>query len=334
MIKNHLARLCGLALLACVGQGCAATRAPDADGYQGVVELDEATLGFDLGGRLGAVPVARGDAVVEGQVLAQLDDTLAKGSRDVRAEEVDAAKAQVALVRAGARREDIASLQAQLRGAKATEAALEKEADRTRTLVAAGSVPTAVQDDVDARLSRTRAERESLEARVRGVVVGARPEELAVAEARVEAALAAVALEDQRLARHVLHAYAKGTVTDVHVKPGEVVGAGTPVITVGDPTHPYVDVFVAEGTLSGIRVGTKASMRVDAVVHPFDGTVEHVSNKTEFTPRYLFSDKERPNLVVRVRVRVDDPNAELHAGVPARVHVERDARAPLAGGGS
>ena len=334
MIKNSLARLCVLAVLACVGPGCAVSRAADAEGYQGVVELDEATLGFDLGGRLGAVPVARGDVVAEGQVLAQLDDTLAKGARDVRAQEVDAAKAQVALVRAGSRREDIAALQAQLRGARATEAALEKEAERARTLTAAGSLPAATLDDAEARLSRTRAERESLEARVRGAVVGARPEELAVAEARVEAALAAVSLEDQRLARHVLHATVKGTVTDVHVKPGEVVGAGTPVVTVADPTHPYVDVFVAEGTLAGIRVGTKASLRVDAVAHPFDGVVEHVSTKTEFTPRYLFSDKERPNLVVRVRVRLEDPSTELHAGVPARVRVNRDALAPLAGGGS
>lgn len=334
MIKNSFARLCVLAVLACVGSGCSPSHAAESVGYQGVVELDEVTLGFDLGGRVGAVPVARGDVIAEGQVLAQLDDTLAKGARDVRAEEVDAAKAQVALLRAGSRHEDIAALQAQLRGAKATEAALEKEVDRTRTLQATGSIPAVALDDAEARLSRTRAERESLEARLHGVVVGARPEELAVAEARVEAALAAVALEDQRLARHVLHAAAKGTVSDVHVKPGEVVGAGTPVVTVADLTHPYVEVFVAEGSLAGIRVGTKASLSVDAVAHPFDGVVEHVATKTEFTPRYLFSDKERPNLVVRVRVRLDDPNAELHGGVPARVRLDRDTKVLLSGGGS
>ena len=39
--------------------------------------------------------------------------------------------------------------------------------------------------------------------------------------------------------------------------------------------------------------------------------------ETEFTPKFLFSPRERPNLVVRVRVRVDDPERRLHAGVPA-----------------
>ena len=47
------------------------------------------------------------------------------------------------------------------------------------------------------------------------------------------------------------------------------------------------------------------------------GKVEYVAQRTEFTPRFLFSEQERPNLVVRVRVRVDDDQERLHAGVPA-----------------
>jgi hypothetical protein len=44
-----------------------------------------------------------------------------------------------------------------------------------------------------------------------------------------------------------------------------------------------------------------------------------VGRNLEFTPRYLFSEKERSNLVVRVRVRVEDPRHLLRAGVPAFV---------------
>jgi hypothetical protein len=45
--------------------------------------------------------------------------------------------------------------------------------------------------------------------------------------------------------------------------------------------------------------------------------VEFVSPETEFTPKFLFSDQERPHLVVRVRVRVGDADRRLHSGVPA-----------------
>jgi len=58
---------------------------------------------------------------------------------------------------------------------------------------------------------------------------------------------------------------------------------------------------------------------VDGLPAPLSGRIEHIFPKTEFTPRYLFSDSERPNLVIRTRVRIDDPKRVLHAGVPAFV---------------
>jgi len=44
--------------------------------------------------------------------------------------------------------------------------------------------------------------------------------------------------------------------------------------------------------------------------------VERILRRTEFSPRYIFSRDERAKLVVRVRLRFDDPGHELHAGVP------------------
>ena len=88
-----------------------------------------------------------------------------------------------------------------------------------------------------------------------------------------------------------------------------------------------VSVVVPQGALSGVTIGAPASVRIDAESEGFTGTIEDVGRKTEFTPRYLFSPRERPNLVVRVRVRVWDPGARLHAGVPAFVTIDRAAPA-------
>jgi hypothetical protein len=72
------------------------------------------------------------------------------------------------------------------------------------------------------------------------------------------------------------------------------------------------------------------AVRVDARPDALPGRVEAIARRLEFTPRYLFSERERPNLVVRVRVRIDDPKHELTAGVPARVLFEPPAPgAPL-----
>jgi HlyD family secretion protein len=134
-----------------------------------------------------------------------------------------------------------------------------------------------------------------------------------------------VKLEDERVHRHVLRAPISGTVLDVHVEPGEVVGAGSPVVTLGDTRRPYVDVFVPIGKLDGVVVGAPATLRVDGTDRVFPAKVDWIARTTEFTPRYLFSERERPNLVVRVRLAVDDPEERLHAGVPAFATIERTA---------
>ena len=112
-------------------------------------------------------------------------------------------------------------------------------------------------------------------------------------------------------------------ILDVTVKPGEVAAPGTPAVTMADVEHPYADVFVPEGELGAVQAGTLAQARVDALSEPFQAAVEYVSPETEFTPKFVFSDRERPNLVVRVRVRVNDPDHRLHSGVPVFVRVAR-----------
>jgi HlyD family secretion protein len=178
-------------------------------------------------------------------------------------------------------------------------------------------------DKLQGQLDRARGERESLEAQLASLKRGARREERDTASVRAEAAEASVTLEDERLERTLLRAPIEGRVLDRHIELGEVVSAGAPVVTLADTRRPYADVFVPQAELSGIELGARAELSVDAERAPFVGRVEHVSRRTEFTPRYLFSERERPNLVVRVRVRIDDPGERLHAGVPAFVAIRR-----------
>lgn len=321
MIKNGAAAL-ALGLLGLSLSGCQASAgAPDA--FQGVVELDERVMAFELPGRVQSIAVTRGASIAAGSPLASLDDAMARPLREARAEEVKAAEAQLALLKAGSRAEDVTATAAQLAAAREVEALVGKSLVRQRELVRQGAVGAATADDLEAQLARAQGERQALEQRLRAQRTGARSQEIDAAAARAAAARAALAAEDQRLSRHRLAAPREGVVLDVHVEPGEMVAAGTPVVTVGDVKHPFVDVFVPQSGLSGLRVGARAEVHVDAERDAFAGVVEDVGRKTEFTPRYLWSPRERPNLVVRVRVRVDDPGARLHAGVPAFVTVTR-----------
>src|SRR6266851_4427532 len=297
MVNN--AWLVGAVVLAgCSGRGNGPAE------LQGVVELHERQLGFDVQGRLAQLYVQRGQRVEAGQLLAALDDALQRPVRDARAQDAEAA-------------------QAQLHGARAAESSSNEQLQRSRRLRQTGVVPQAQLDDAEAQAARARSERESLEQRLSAQKNGARASELRQAKARVDSARAALAAEEARLGRSVLRAPAAGVVLDTTAEPGEVLAAGTPAVILGETRRPYLDVFVAQQDLAGVRVGAAAAVRVDAARETFHGTVSDVARTTEFTPRYLFSPRERANLVVRVRIDVEDPREELHAGVPALARIER-----------
>jgi HlyD family secretion protein len=299
--------------------GCERDEAPP--GFQGVVELDERVLAFEVPGRLVSLDAKRGDPVDTTRVLATLDDAQPRAQIAVREAEALAAEERAKLVAAGGRTEDIRALEAQIRAARATEQLANKRHADDVVLVGKGALAQAVADDSDARRKSAVAERETLEQRLRELRTGARGEEIAGARAQATAATAVVKLESDRAARYTLRSLHTGDVLDVHVEAGEVVAAGTPVVTIGDTAHPYVDVFVPQAEIARVKVGAKAKLHVDSVPTGFTGAVEHVSRHTEFTPRFIFSREERANLVIRVRVRIDDPGHALHAGTPAFVEL-------------
>jgi HlyD family secretion protein len=306
---------------------CARTPSGAAVEYQGVVELHERVLAFEMPGRLSDLKISRGAQVEKNQLLAVLDDSLERPQRDVKAAEAAVADAQLDLLNAGARVEDIRAAEANVRAAKASEATSRDSVERLRRLRAEGTIPPAQLDAAEGAYAKAVAERQAAEERLAALRAGARSQELRAALARSSQARAALEAEDARLARFKLAAPISGAVLDTHVEPGEVVQPGTPVVTLGETRRPYADVFVPQGALEGIRAGVQAQVRVDAAERPFRGAVEVVGRAVEFTPRYLFSEKERPNLVVRVRVAIEDPGEKLHAGVPAFVRFERIAEA-------
>jgi len=317
---NNVCVAGAMVLAGCSGRGNGPTE------LQGVVELHERQLGFDVQGRLAQLYVHRGQRVEAGELLAALDDALQRPVRDGRAQDAEAAQAQLDLLRSGTREEDVLATEAQLRGARAAESTANEQLLRARRLRQTGVVAQAQLDEAEAQAARARSERESLEQRLNAQKNGARASELRQGKARADSARAALAAEEARLARSVMRAPAAGVVLDTTAEPGEVLAAGTPAVILGETRRPYLDVFVAQQDLAGIRVGAAATVRIDAARETFRGTVSDVARTTEFTPRYLFSPRERANLVVRVRIDVDDPREELHAGVPAVASIERTAQ--------
>jgi HlyD family secretion protein len=327
MINNGLgAALLGV-LLSFAALGCrqafggrdSPVAAPE---FQGAVEFEEVTLAFEFPGRLRELWVRRGDHVQAGDRVAAIDDSLEQAATRARRSDAEAARARAAVTQAGSRPEELRALAARVRAMDASIRQLSDNLQRETLLLEQGATPRATVQELRSQLDRSTAERDALAQTLALSSKGPRREEVLAQLSVAEASAALLDAQEGRARGFEITAPISGDVLDHHHEPGEVVGAGSPIVTLADTSRPFAEVFVPQADLARVARGAPALVRVDARTEPLPAHVESIARRLEFTPRYLFSERERPNLVVRVRVRIDDPGHQLQAGEPARVQFE------------
>jgi multidrug resistance efflux pump len=119
---------------------------------------------------------------------------------------------------------------------------------------------------------------------------------------------------------YTLHSPTSGVITHVPMKVGEVVVPGETVVTVANPSHLKVTVYIPEGSLGAVQAGQ--SVRATADPYPdraFAGVVTSINENPEFTPRNVQSKADRLNLVFGVQIDVANPDGALKAGMPVDV---------------
>ncbi|MCC7241436.1 MAG: HlyD family efflux transporter periplasmic adaptor subunit [Acidobacteria bacterium] len=324
-----------LVVLAATAVACAEPPPPNLLRVSGHVEATETRLAPDAGGRLLTLNVEEGQPIEPGHLVLTLDRRDAELAIDRARAERAQAEANLRLLLAGARDEDIrqadaqvAAARAELSAARAELAATEQDLKRFEALLAANSGSRKQRDDAATRRdvggdrvagaeSRVRAAEEGA-ARLRA---GARREEIAAARARVAAADAQIATFDKSLGDTTFVSPVGGIITEKLVEPGEVIAPRTPVAVVVDLDHAWADVFVPEPAVPRLQLGQQARIFTDAGGTPLTGTVTYISPKAEFTPRNVQTADERSKLVYRVRISADNSAGVLKIGMPVEAEL-------------
>jgi HlyD family secretion protein len=306
----------------CGGDGAAAR----ASGY---VEATEVRVAAEVGGRVLEMTAEEGRRVNAGDVLARLDTSDAAIALRRAEAERDQAAAQLRLLRAGARVQDVRQARAQAESAEADTAAAEAELKaasedlrRFEALLEASAGSRKQRDDAATRVSvataRVAAARQRARAAgeaVANLQAGARREEIAGAQARVAAAEAQIAAIQENLADAVVKAPVAGTITSKLVDAGEMLPPGTPVAVISDLDHAWANVYVEEPLVPQLQLGQPAALVTDAGQR-IDGTITYISPRAEFTPRNVQTAEERSRLVYRLKVTVDNREGILKPGMP------------------
>jgi HlyD family secretion protein len=116
----------------------------------------------------------------------------------------------------------------------------------------------------------------------------------------------------------------RGVVTVRHHEPGEILSAGSPVVTLLDRDDRWVTIYVPETRIGAVRLGQPAGIVSDTFPdHRYPGEVSYIASEAEFTPKTVQTREERVKLVYAVKVRVTgDPDYQLKPGMPADVTLE------------
>jgi HlyD family secretion protein len=309
---------------------CGEGPAEDALRVSGYVEATEIQVASEVGGRIVELRVAEGDRVSAGDLIAQLDtqDTELQVQR-LRAERASA-DAQLRLLRAGSRVEDIRQAEAQVRAAEAEVTAIDAELraaeldlERFDSLLKANAGSRKQRDDAQARVEVARERQRSAQARVgaaREVAArlraGPRREELEAAAARVAVIDSQIATHQKGINDARLTTPTAGVVTQTLNDKGELVARGAPVVVVTDLDNAWANLFVPETMVPRIRLGQAATVYTDAGGAGIPGKVTFISPRAEFTPRNVQTAEERSKLVYRIKVAVDNREGILKQGMP------------------
>jgi HlyD family secretion protein len=224
-------------------------------------------------------------------------------------------ESQAAVKQAEAAKIGVDITQAELAGARSQLALLIALRDRPLSLIVQANSSrmafvqaTAAVTDAQAKLALAKA--------------GALPEDVAIAQAQVQQAEAAVALADVQLGKLTLTAPRGGIITERPLNVGELASPGAILLNLGDLDRVTLTVYIPETQIGRVKPGQTAYVNVDAYPgQTFQGTVTFIRPEAEFTPKNVQTKEERVNLVFAVKISLDNPDHRLKPGMPADVEI-------------
>lgn len=290
--------------------------------FYGNVDIRQVRPAFFSTGRIIAMLVKEGDRVKQGQLLAELDASRYTAAV-ARAEALVAAQEQaVARMQAGSRPEEIAEAEARARAAGAASTNAAQKQVRLQALAGDEYVSKQQIDDIQTAVETADANLDAMQQIAALVKQGPRKEDIAIAEAKLKADQAALAMARQELIDTKLYAPSDGVVQNRILEPGDMASPQQPVYTIALDNPVWVRTYVPEPKLGKIAEGMKAEVTTDSYPDKtYQGQIGTISPTAEFTPKQVQTTDLRSRLVYQVRVYVDNPNNELRLGMPATVRI-------------
>ena len=236
----------------------------DPEVIQGQVEVAEYRVSSKVPGRILELRVKEGDYVKVGDTLAILDAPEVRAKMEQARGAEDAASALELKAQNGARKEQINGAFQVLQQAKAGLEIAEKSYKRVQRLFDEGVMSAQKRDEAYAQYKAMEAQCKAAQSQYDMAVNGARREDKMAAQAQVIRAKGAVSEVNAYINETVQVAQMEGEVSTIYPKVGELVGTGSPIMTISMMDDIWGTFNVREDQLNGMNVGTEFTAFVPA----------------------------------------------------------------------
>lgn len=254
----------------------------DPEFIQGEVEVSEYRVSSKVPGRILEIRVEEGDFVNVGDTLAIID------APDVRAKMLQARGAETSatameqMAQNGARKEQVQAAFQLLQKAKAGLEIAEKSYNRVQKLFDEGVLSAQKRDEAYANYKAMQATMEAAQSQYDMAVNGARQEEKLAAMGQANRAKGAVEEVNSYINETVQVAQMAGEVSSIYPKVGELVGTGSPIMTISIMDDMWGVFNVREDQLNGLQVGTEFSAFVPAFNKDVKMKVYHMKDEGSY----------------------------------------------------
>ena len=236
----------------------------DPDIMQGQVEVSEYRVSSKVPGRILEIRVKEGDYVKAGDTLAILDAPEVRAKMEQARSAENAAAALELKAQNGARKEQIQGAFSVLQQAKAGLEIAEKSYNRVQRLFDEGVVSAQKRDEAFANYKAMEAQVKAAQSQYDMAVNGARMEDKLAAAAQVGRAKGAVQEVNSYISETVQIAQMEGEVSDIYPKVGELVGTGSPIMSIAVMQDLWGTFNVREDQLGEMKVGAEFTAFVPA----------------------------------------------------------------------
>ena len=142
--------------------------------------------------------------------------------------------------------------------------------------------------------------------------------DIAAAQANAERARAQLKESQANRADLTVVAPFDGTVATRAAEPGEVIQAGTAIVTMLDLNKIYLRGFIPEGDIARVKLGQSARIYLDGNPKtPIEAVISRIDPEASFTPENTYFRDERVKQVVGVKLLIKNPTGSAKPGMPA-----------------